>query len=61
MKRGVKARKLVSGYLERIHSKAFSKSPDELTELVSGEHGVYALYEGNLLYDVGPRQDQVLS
>ena len=46
-------RKLVSGYLERIHSDVFSEFPDELTELVSGEHGVYALYKGNRLYYVG--------
>ena len=53
MKRRPKATKLVSGFLERIHSDVFSEFPDELTELVAGEHGVYALYKGNILYYVG--------
>lgn len=53
MKRKHKSRTLVLGYLERILSEAFSDFSRQLTELVSKEHGVYALYKGNRLYYVG--------
>ena len=48
-----KSRKLVLGYLERVSSKVFSDFSTELTELVSKQHGVYALYKGDRLYYVG--------
>ena len=47
------ARALVLGFLERISSGAFSAYPKQLTDLVQGRHGVYALYKGDRLYYVG--------
>lgn len=44
---------LVIGYLEGISSKVFEDYPREITELVAGRHGVYALYKRNRLYYVG--------
>jgi hypothetical protein len=46
-------RPLVLGYLERIASSAFSEFPQQITALVHGKHGVYALYKGDRLYYVG--------
>jgi hypothetical protein len=47
------SRTLVLGYLERIASRAFSEFPRQITNLVHGKHGVYALYKGDHLYYVG--------
>lgn len=47
------ANALVLGYLENISSKVFSDYPKEITSLVAGQHGVYALYKGARLYYVG--------
>ncbi len=52
-KRTRRSRQLVLGHLERISSKVFSDFPKQLTDLVSKQHGVYALYKGNRLYYVG--------
>lgn len=48
-----KAGRLVQGYLERTSSKVFSAFPKQITDLISGQHGVYALYKKNRLYYVG--------
>ncbi len=48
-----KSHPLVLGYLERIASSAFSEFPKQITGLVHGRHGVYALYKGDRLYYVG--------
>lgn len=48
-----KARPLVDGFLERISVKAFDGYHKEITRLVRGEHGVYALYKNDRLYYVG--------
>ncbi len=52
-KRKAATRPLVLGYLERIASSAFSEFPKQITDLVHGRHGVYALYKGDRLYYVG--------
>jgi len=52
-KRERNTRPLVIGYLERIASSAFSEFPQQITDLVHGKHGVYALYKGDRLYYVG--------
>jgi len=44
---------LIRGNLERISSKVFIHYHDEITELVSKQHGVYALYKRDRLYYVG--------
>jgi len=41
---------LIRGNLERISSKVFIHYHDEITELVSKQHGVYALYKRDRLY-----------
>ncbi len=46
-------RPLVLGHLEQTASNAFSDYPRQITELVHGKHGVYALYKGDRLYYVG--------
>jgi len=46
-------KKLVLGYLENVSSRVFSGFPKEITSLVAGKHGVYALYKGDHLYYVG--------
>ena len=48
-----KSRPLVNGYLERISVKAFERYQSEITDLVHGQHGVYALYKDDRLYYVG--------
>lgn len=48
-----KSRALVTGYLERIASKAFEEFPKQVTELIGKQHGIYALYKSNRLYYVG--------
>lgn len=51
------SKKLVMGYLERVKSDVFSKFPKEITSLVAGRHGVYALYKNDHLYYVGLASD----
>ncbi len=46
-------KELVLGYLEKVNSKVFSDFPKEITSLVDGKHGVYALYKRDRLYYVG--------
>lgn len=50
-------KKLVLGYLEKVGSNVFSDFPKEITSLVAGKHGVYALYKGDHLYYVGLASD----
>jgi hypothetical protein len=47
----------VLGYLEKVKSSVFSDFPKEITSLVAGKHGVYALYKGDHLYYVGLASD----
>lgn len=51
------SKKLVLGYLEKVKSSVFSEFPKEITSLVAGKHGVYALYKGDHLYYVGLASD----
>lgn len=53
LKRAYKSRPLVSGLLERISSQTFDRYQKDLTDLVDGQHGVYALYKRDRLYYVG--------
>lgn len=52
-KKARQSRQLVLGYLERISSGVFSGFPQELTDLIGKQHGVYALYKGKRLYYIG--------
>ncbi len=51
------SKELVLGYLEKVSSNVFSDFPKEITSLVAGKHGVYALYKGDHLYYVGLASD----
>ena len=46
-------KELVLGFLENVSSTVFSDFPKEITSLVDGKHGVYALYKDDRLYYVG--------
>ena len=48
-----KARAIVSGYLEKVSSSIFDKYQGEITEMVRGHQGLYALYRRDKLYYVG--------
>ena len=44
---------IISGYLERINAQVFDKYKGEITEMIKGRQGLYALYRRNKLYYVG--------
>jgi len=48
-----KSRTLVNSFLERISKTAFDTYSKQITDLVEGKHGVYALYKNDRLYYVG--------
>jgi hypothetical protein len=52
-KKASKRRGLVIGHLERVSSGILDKYRREITELVGGRNGIYALYRNNQLYYVG--------
>ncbi|MFA5688929.1 MAG: hypothetical protein WC959_07260 [Kiritimatiellales bacterium] len=49
----MKEKNLVLAYLENVSSSVFSEFPKEITAMVAGRHGIYALYKGDRLYYVG--------
>lgn len=44
---------IISGYLEKINAQVFDKYKGEITEMIRGHQGLYALYRRNKLYYVG--------
>lgn len=52
-----KNQSLVLGHLEGISRRAFKNFHDEITELVKGRNGLYALYSADRLYYVGLARD----
>ncbi len=48
-----KSRSIVTGYLEKISSKVFDQYRKQITEMITGNYGVYALYRRNKLYYIG--------
>jgi hypothetical protein len=52
-----RSRAIVRGYLERINSLVFESYRNQITELIGGNHGVYALYNRDKLYYVGLATD----
>ena len=50
-KRG--SRPIVAGYLEKVNAKIFDKYQKEITEMIKGHQGLYALYQKNKLYYLG--------
>jgi hypothetical protein len=52
-----KSRSIVTGYLEKISSKVFDEYRKQITELIKGNYGVYALYRREKLYYIGLASD----
>lgn len=50
-------RPLVIGHLERVSVKAIELYPVQVTQLLGGQHGIYALYKNDRLYYVGLAMD----
>jgi len=48
-----KSRSIVTGHLEKISSKVFDQYRKQITEMITGNYGVYALYRRNKLYYIG--------
>lgn len=48
-----KTRAIVAGYLEKVNSQIFDRYQKEITDMVRGYQGLYALYRKNKLYYVG--------
>jgi hypothetical protein len=46
-------RPIISGYLERVTARIFDKFKREITDMIKGHQGVYALYRKDKLYYVG--------
>jgi len=52
-----KSRAIVVGHLERVSSKVFDDYKRQITEIIQGHHGVYALYRRSKLYYIGLATD----
>lgn len=50
-------RSIVVGHLEKISSRIFERYPEQVTGLIKGNQGVYALYRRRKLYYVGLASD----
>ena len=48
-----KPRAVVIGHLERVSRRIFDKYQRQITDMIRGRHGVYALYRHNKLYYIG--------
>lgn len=46
-------RPIISGYLERVNARIFDKFKREITDMIKGHQGIYALYRKDKLYYVG--------
>ena len=48
-----RTRAIVEGYLEKVNASIFDKYQSEITEMIRGHQGLYALYRNDKLYYVG--------
>ncbi len=48
-----KSRPIVIGHLEKVSRGIFDKYQKQITGMIKGHHGVYALYRRNNLYYIG--------
>lgn len=48
-----KARPIVEGHIEKVGSGIFDKYKKQITDMIRGNHGIYALYTKDKLYYVG--------
>ncbi len=51
------SRPIVIGHLERISSKVFDRYRKQITDMIKGNYGVYALYRRDKLYYIGLATD----
>jgi len=52
-----KSRSIIIGHLERINSKVFDQYRKQITDIIKGNNGVYALYRRDKLYYIGLATD----
>ncbi len=52
-----KSRSIIVGHLERINSKVFDQYRKQITDIIKGNYGVYALYRRDKLYYIGLATD----
>jgi hypothetical protein len=52
-----KPRPIIKGYLEKINACIFESYREEITAMIRGHQGLYALYQKNHLYYVGLAAD----
>jgi len=52
-----KSRSIIVGHLERISSKVFDQYRKQITDIIKGNYGVYALYRREKLYYIGLATD----
>jgi len=52
-----KSRSIIIGHLERISSKVFDQYRKQITDIIKGNYGVYALYRRDKLYYIGLATD----
>jgi len=48
-----RARPIVVGHVEKVSRHIFGTYKKQITSMIKGHHGVYALYRGNTLYYIG--------
>ncbi len=48
-----RTRPIITGYLEKVNASIFDKFKKEITDMIKGNQGLYALYRKNKLYYVG--------
>ena len=51
------SRPIVAGHLEKISSKVFDRYRRQITDMIRGNYGVYALYRRDKLYYIGLATD----
>lgn len=52
-----KTRSIIIGHLEKINSKVFDKYRKQISDIIRGNYGVYALYRRDKLYYIGLATD----
>jgi hypothetical protein len=57
MKRKRKSKSIITGFLEKVSAKIFDDYREEITAMIRGHQGLYALYRKNHLYYVGLAAD----
>lgn len=56
-KKVARTRPIVTGYIEKVSSAIFDKYRKEITDMTTGQQGIYALYRKDKLHNVGKAGD----